>query len=806
MTNHCYTYKELLIIVKFLCDGASRKSFQVKDGFFNEKLELKYKEMQQINSFGMSTKLETLNDYEDLLFRILRFAEELYWIGRDSPLFDPEDGTIPKWSEFCKFLCSRGSFGVDSMWNILLSPITSEDLQYRNDLLRELFILGEIQLLKLGIRIGAIEEVFKGWMGRGMRMRDVLHGVNGMKHRKKGLPPHRYNLSFCCDYQIFRSENPTTVDLVGVADTFISYAQNYPVDTFVRCVQRLRKRRPNAILWIDLFSHNQYCSILNKSHFWRNRLNAVIHHCDCIVLLFDNIKAPECLERTWCLTEIVSAVRAQKPLTIEVDELHQNDYLGKIEINFSESKCEYVDDKLFLKESVSEFGFTTINRMVQNVIYDWKIFQPFVTIVFDGRNLINYAFVVQLALPYSRRLTNLWQSRDNLILLACHSGTPLLLIMTLLFLSSLEISTRKLYFSKVFSWIVSFLSVIVLLVFAIELVSITINCRLSTEYIYSVFLFDWWFTGLLQKFLNSVVVQHNARINQFFLTLCQWKNQIKSFLLEFRWAVELFELLWNYIKFSKERVSNFINSSNFLVTIRREVALSTNSFFRFVFTNSYYWNNKDFLLQTSIGFLFLLFALVFELDLMFRIASIMSSLRLIYRFQQLFFNIRQLKKETYEENYSKEENITSNRLLFNWWDFLLPFLIALFLCFLLYMGINSFDPQRNNAHFHGNSNSMLSIDRHLIFQLVGLKSFRSTSIKTLNVMEFVQVKALSIISFFLFNICFFFFFFFYFFFFQGFRKDFRSILAIADLSFKRFSGSDVLSILELVRNVILHDL
>jgi hypothetical protein len=182
------------------------------------------------------------------------------------------------------------------------------------------------------------------------------------------------------------------------ANVYVVYSWKDPfLDVFYSLLHHLKKT-PDAVIWWDFFSLNQYSlpGLLSKAItseyvtcaslvlainfvYLGETIRSMMELVDRVVFCFSPLIASTPLTRTWCLWELFCATDAKKSLEVAMiaKQDHILDLLESIDNSFTSirittSESSLFEDKAQILEVISAtIGFTAVESMIVSLLRTW---------------------------------------------------------------------------------------------------------------------------------------------------------------------------------------------------------------------------------------------------------------------------------------------------------------------------------------------------------------------------------------------------------------------------------------------------
>lgn len=190
------------------------------------------------------------------------------------------------------------------------------------------------------------------------------------------------------------------------AKIFVSHAWKYGFVEFVDCIESyfqdqneltdlkelivpdtLQKISENetVFLWIDLFVNNQWKASSLPYEWWSGTFLSAVGDIGHTMLVLSPWDAPIPLTRAWCLWEILSTIKTNSKLTIQLSRSQRSLFQSKLRTDFeyiktalckidvAKSEAFHVKDRDMIFEAVEKFeaGFRGVNNQIMNKVRDW---------------------------------------------------------------------------------------------------------------------------------------------------------------------------------------------------------------------------------------------------------------------------------------------------------------------------------------------------------------------------------------------------------------------------------------------------
>jgi len=131
-------------------------------------------------------------------------------------------------------------------------------------------------------------------------------------------------------YAVFLKNNPSTANLVGKINIFVSHAWRSPFIETVKAIEEYENQlpadAPPCYYFIDFFSVNQFDSTkdLEKSGW-------VAQESQKLLLMATPLSKPRTLSRAWCIFEVVNAIVGDTEIILAMPAAEKNEFIVKVE-------------------------------------------------------------------------------------------------------------------------------------------------------------------------------------------------------------------------------------------------------------------------------------------------------------------------------------------------------------------------------------------------------------------------------------------------------------------------------------------
>lgn len=362
---------QYLIILKNWTDGQSKKPFQTANNAEKELL-LNNEFLKLPILLGITNFLPlSIGEYKRIYEISSKLGQQLY-----SLILEENPSSIVEIGQCAANIMNR-SKDLEELWDKLNIGFLPAYSVLRRDILLQLYVLGEMQNLRYGIRIDCIDMIFD--LTQKKTMRDICRDIVESQTRNE-------KCSYCV--KLLRQGHRA----IGIANVFISHAWNSTDCNMYESLMQLRYSNPNAIVWIDIFSHYQFS--VNDNKLWFRRLQSVINQTEFTLLTFDKAINPTSLSRSWCLFEIYCTYLADHVLTVGMGQwkrqelkklLARHNFAEVFNINMEESQGEPTSRAqiLNLVNNKVPGGCWTIDLVVKSTIEDWYLLSQYEMAVYE---------------------------------------------------------------------------------------------------------------------------------------------------------------------------------------------------------------------------------------------------------------------------------------------------------------------------------------------------------------------------------------------------------------------------------------
>jgi len=175
------------------------------------------------------------------------------------------------------------------------------------------------------------------------------------------------------------------VPFVAEATVFLSHAwRYYAKDSFAAMEAYAQRQDHETYFWYDIFTNDQHDALKLPQLWWRDAFMMGVKHIGHTLLLLSPWHDPAPLKRAWCLWEILSTVRTEAKLTVNLPpgddadfELSLKDDFPKIagaisNIDMRGSEAYMPKDKEMIIAAVhATVGFSDLNSLVCARMREW---------------------------------------------------------------------------------------------------------------------------------------------------------------------------------------------------------------------------------------------------------------------------------------------------------------------------------------------------------------------------------------------------------------------------------------------------
>lgn len=227
---------------------------------------------------------------------------------------------------------------------------------------------------KHGIRVRFLDEFIDKCGGT-----DALQGLTTREVYQKHVIPGTAHCQQSVCALLEASDHPD----VGPAEVFISHAWDAQFMDLAAVLKHHFRDRPDAVLWVDLFSINQHQSDDLSADWFTNEFQCTIDAIhDTVVVL---AARDHLLTRAWCLWEMHCTLDNKCKLDLILPPNEMSAYLIELvehtgavlqrykAVNVEKSACSKETDSAVLHTVMQEVGYGTMNTQIYSKLRDWSI-------------------------------------------------------------------------------------------------------------------------------------------------------------------------------------------------------------------------------------------------------------------------------------------------------------------------------------------------------------------------------------------------------------------------------------------------